>query len=338
MKKVKGNNTRIIYASGSFQGQYGLCDISQNVLEAWPKLNGSKELMEWLKVHPDPTRISLLDSGVFSTWSRGDVVDMDKYSDSIHELLDKKLWSHFVGCDQIPGSPNVMPTQEDVEISAKKTWDNFLYMVEKRNVPADRLIPVFHQNESFHWLKNMVDYHDSMIKSGSKEGLYIGISPANDRTSKQRILWLEQCMPYVTHPDGSARLRWHGFGATSTLFMHRYPWYTCDSTSWLRAGSFGAIKVPMMELKYPHYDSNVQVAMTLRSGESEKHFQGLAKGEQDWIVAYIEKNGFTLEQVAGDGKEGVLSRQTINLRFWKQLEKELNTMDNRWKQPQGTFV
>lgn len=338
MKKAKGNTTRIIYASASFQAQYNLCKISQNILEAWPKLGGSKELIEWLEKNPDPNRIALLDSGVFSTWSRGDKVDMDAYSASILELLKLEQWSHFVGCDRIPASPGVMPTKEDVEASAKETWDNFLYMVEKKNVPADRLIPVFHQNESFHWLKNMVDYHKQMIKSGSKEGLYIGISPANDRTSAQRILWLEQCMPYVTNPDGSAVLRWHGFGATSTQFMHRYPWFSVDSTSWLRCGSFGALKIPQLQLKYPYYDSNLQVAMTQRSGESEKHFNGLSKNEQEQVVKYIEENGFKLEDAQSDGKQGVICRQTINLKFWKKLEAELNTMDNRWKQSQGSFV
>jgi hypothetical protein len=243
-----------------------------------------------------------------------------------------------VGCDKIPGTPNVAPTQEEVKASAKETWDNFLYMVEKKNVPADRLIPVFHQNEDFCWLKNMVDYHKDMIKKGSKEGLYIGISPANDRTSAQRILWLEQCMPYVTNPDGSAVLRWHGFGATSTQFMHRYPWFSVDSTSWLRCGSFGALKIPQSQLKYPHYDSNLQVAMTQRSGESEKHFNGLSKNEQEQIVKYIEENNFKLEDVQSDGKQGVIARQTINLKFWKKLEAELNTMDNRWVKSQGSFV
>lgn len=33
---------KIIFASGSFQGQYDLCKISENILEAWPKLGCMK--------------------------------------------------------------------------------------------------------------------------------------------------------------------------------------------------------------------------------------------------------------------------------------------------------
>jgi hypothetical protein len=252
-------------------------------------------------------------------------------------LKEEKLFSHWVGLDRIPASPGVMPTAEDVEASAQETWNNFMYMVDKGINPC-KLISVFHQNEGFQWLKKLVEFDEQLKKQGRKEGLYIGISPANDRTSAQRILWLEQCMPYVTNSDGSAKIRFHGFGATSTQFMHRYPWFSIDSTSWLRCGSFGALKIPQFQLKYPHYDSNLQVAMTQRSGESEKHFNGLSKNEQEQIVKYIEENNFKLEDVQSDGKQGVIARQTINLKCWKKLEAELNTMDNRWVKSQGSFV
>ena len=331
---------KIIYASGSFQGQYDLCKISENILEAWPKLGCSKELLQWLKEFPDSERVALLDSGVFSSWSKGDEVDIDAYSDDIHRIIDEGTFSHFVGCDVIPGEYGRIPTDTEVEASAKKGWENFLYMVEKKKVPPNRLIHVFHQGERFFWLENLMKYHAALVKSGVKDGLYIGISPANDRTSRQRILWLEECMPYLTNEDGSAKIRFHGFGATSTLFMHRYPWYTCDSTSWLRAGSFGAIKVPDISARNQYYDSNMTVSMTGRSAisQEDKHFLALSPAEKASIVAYIKGSGFTLEQVAGDGKAGVVARQTMNLRYWKQLEAELNMMDNRWKHPQGRFI
>jgi hypothetical protein len=330
------NNTRVIFASASFMGQYQLLDIAQNVLEAWPKLGCAKELLQWLTDHPDKDRVSLLDSGVFSTWSKGDIVDREEYAKF---LLSENLFYAWVGLDKIPGSPGVIPNAAMVEASAQETWDNYMFLVDKGLDPT-RIIPVFHQNEEMKWLEKLVQFNDEVVKSGRKDGLYIGISPANDRTSRQRILWLEECMPYLTNEDGSAKIRFHGFGATSTLFMHRYPWFTCDSTSWLRAGSFGAIRIPDFSLKYPHYDSTISVSMTERSAisQEDKHFLALDSTEKANIVAYIQKNGFALEQVAGDGKAGVIARQTMNLRYWKQLEAELNMMDNCWKHPQGRFI
>ena len=217
----------IIFATASFAAQYQLLDMAENVLEAWPKLKTEKLLTGWLQEHPDPDRVSILDSGVFSTWTLGQDVDIDAYIQYCKD--NDTIWNYRVNCDVIPGSYGEVPTAQQVEDSADKGWKNYMYLIDNGLEPH-RIIHVFHQGEDFKWLKKLMDYNDALVEKGGKP-LYIGLSPANDRTTKQKILWLDMCMPYVTHPDGSAKVRWHGFGVTATKILRRYPFFSADSTS-----------------------------------------------------------------------------------------------------------
>lgn len=208
---------KILFATAAFASQYQLLDYAENILEAWPKAKCEPKLTDWLEENPDPDRIAMLDSGVFSTWTLGQEVPIDDYIKYCKD--NTKLFSVWVNVDVIPGKPGQVPTAQMVDKSAQKGWDNWMYLMDKGLDPA-RVVHVFHQNESFKWLEKLVEYQEKHIKDG-----YIGISPANDRTAHQRMLWLEQVMPYVTHKDGSAKIKFHGFGATSMDILRRYPWY-----------------------------------------------------------------------------------------------------------------
>ena len=86
-----------------------------------------------------------------------------------------------------------------------------------------KVIHVFHQYEDFKWLDKLVKYQE-----------YIGISPANDITVKARIKWLDK----VFHKIKATR-KTHGFGATAKRILYRYPWFSCDSTSWKAPSIYG---------------------------------------------------------------------------------------------------
>jgi len=317
--------------------QYDLLDYCENILEAWPKLPKNSPLLQWLRDNPDPKRLALCDSGVFSTWTLGEEVDIDAYAEFCHENID--IFSAMVGCDVIPGEFGRVPTAQEVDTSAAKGWENYLHMVEDLKLPAHRVIHVFHQGEEIKWLENLMKYNDDHIKAGG-EALYIGLSPANDRTTKQKAMWLDQVMPYITNPDGSAKVRWHGFGVTAVDLLKRYPWFTIDSTSWMRAGAFGAVRVPLLSRKNPYLDSKLIVAVTEATGYSQgnKHYDKMCIQEQKVVCEYLESVGVTIEDVKKDEREGVQARQSANVQFWKRMEKELQTVDNRWKPPQPSFI
>jgi len=278
----------------------------------------------------------MLDSGVFSTWTLGKKVDIDAYAQYCKD--NDEIVTVYVNCDVIPGRYGEIPTAQEVEDSAAKGWDNFMYLIDK-GLPAHRIIHVFHQGEDFKWLEKLMDHNEERVEAG-EEPLYIGLSPANDRTTKQKILWLDQCMPYVTTPDGSAKVKWHGFGVTATKIMRRYPWYTVDSTSWMRAGAYGQLKIPARGEKLPFLDSRLQIALTAGAGisQADKHYGSFSDKEKDAIKKYLKTIDLSIDDVCQDGNEGVRHRQFANIHYWKQMEKELNTLDLRWKKPQETFL
>jgi len=44
---------------------------------------------------------------------------------------------------------------------------------------------------------------------------------------------------HLTNPDGTPKVKVHGFGLTNIQLLFRYPWYSVDSTSWLKDGVNG---------------------------------------------------------------------------------------------------
>jgi len=281
----------------------------------------------------------LLDSAAFSVWTRGLTLDLDEYADYCHQAFEENIVTAAASVDVIPGQYGRVPSQEEVLASASQGWENYLYLVEKRNLPTHKMLHIFHQGEDIKWLETLMKYNDDYVKSGG-EPLYIGLSPANDRTTKQKAMWLDQIMPYITNEDGSPKVKWHGFGVTATSLMRRYPWFTIDSTSWMRAGSFGGLKIPAFAEKRPYLDSKTTIAVTERTGESQgaKHYDNLSPQVQKAIKAYLDIAGSTIEEVKKDEAEGVIARQKVNIHYWKQMEQELQTVDNRWHASQPSFI
>jgi hypothetical protein len=57
----------------------------------------------------------------------------------------------------------------------------------------------------------------------------------------------------LTDPAGNPYVKTHGFGATGQSILLRYPWFSCDSTSWTMAPSYGQVPVPVYENGKPNY-------------------------------------------------------------------------------------
>lgn len=224
-----------------------------------------------------------LDSGAFSAWTKGTDIDIDEYCDFVLKHIN--VIDAVANLDVIPGSWGSKLTKEEVERSAKQGWENYRYML-KRGVPQDKLVHIFHQGEDFKWLRRMAKLP------------YIGLSPANDKTTEQKINWLDRCMRYVTDEDGMPINKWHGFGVTSLKIMLRYPWYSVDSTSWVQGGRTGTIFVPRYRNGQWIYDENSwKVVVSSRSPttkEAGKHINTIPPKQKEVIEHYIHSKGYRL--------------------------------------------
>lgn len=196
----------------------------ENVLisHAFFKKNGSYEKIanNWF-----PENL-IIDSGAFSVWSKNEKIDIDKYLDfclSLKKSVPKTCSLYFVNLDVIPGNFGRKPTQKERENSAQQGWDNMLYL-EKKGL---KVIPVFHQHEDFKWLKKLMSHTD-----------YIGISPANDSSTKSKDNWM--CNVFKLTRD---KIKTHGFAVTGYTQLIKFPFYSADSSSWAAGIRFGRTSV-----------------------------------------------------------------------------------------------
>jgi hypothetical protein len=173
----------------------------------------------------------MLDSGAFSAWTRQVPICLDEYISfcKAHPKVD-----YYVNLDVIPGSPTEQATHTEhlIEGAAEQGWKNFCKMI--RYLPIEKVIPVYHYQESLKWL-------DKILDSGAP---YIGIGFGRAKTTRLRASWLKQIRKHLTGQDGRCIRAVHGFAVTGFDLMKCFPWHSVDSASWVIAGGLGRVFIP----------------------------------------------------------------------------------------------
>lgn len=196
----------------------------KNLLFSYAFIKNPEKLVELIGGNW-PERV-ILDSGAFSMWSKGKAVNLEAYAQfcvRFRELLPKEIELNVVNLDVLPGSWGHVPSKEDIAVSAQKGWDNMVYM-ESLGL---KVIHIFHQHEDFAILDKLKAHSD-----------YIGISPANDVSIKEKLDWLNKV--FLNLKD---TIKTHGFAVTSHKQLLGYPFYSVDSSSWVVAARFGRVAV-----------------------------------------------------------------------------------------------
>lgn len=168
-------------------------------------------------------RWAFVDSGAFSVHTGKAQITQDEYIDYINGVIDDV--DVFAQLDTIPGKFGKPKTEEDYINSANSSWENFLYM-RNRIKDKDKLMPVFHFGEDVKYLKRMLEYVD---EDGDKLS-YIGLSPANDASTQDRMLYLQN-MYDIIHNSSNPNVKTHIYGFTSLNAMSKFPCYSADSIS-----------------------------------------------------------------------------------------------------------
>lgn len=162
------------------------------------------------KLHNLQDRIIFLDSGAFSAMTRKSIIDIDKYADYIKE--NKKELEVYANLDVI-GNPE----------ASKK---NQLYL-EKQGLNP---IPTFHFNSDIKYLKEILKKYDYFALGGLVPIL------KQKKTAEQ---WLDYCWSVISKTKPLPKV--HGFGLSTYWAWQRYPFYSCDGTSWLQPGRYGRV-------------------------------------------------------------------------------------------------
>lgn len=172
------------------------------------------------RIRNDGIRV-FLDSGAYTAFTKGTKIDLQRYIDYCHRNAD--IIEMISVLDEI----NFENTAQAVKVTFKN-----LQEMEKQKLKG--ILPTYHFGEP----TEVIEYYAAHYPYLSLGGL-VGAHP------KQLMLWLDDIWgKYLTNPDGTAKVKVHGFGLTSLPIMTRYPWYSVDSSTWVQWAANGMILLP----------------------------------------------------------------------------------------------
>jgi hypothetical protein len=213
----------------------------------------------------DAGQTIFLDSGAFSMFTKGVDIKLEEYAEYIH--ANKDIWHVVSNLDDTTKTPQI-------------SYDN-QKALESLGCGVQ---PVFHCREDERWLQRYLD-----------EGYdYLFIGGMVPETTKYLTQWLDHIWEnYLINPDGSPRIKVHGFGLTTLSLMFRYPWYSVDSTSWVMASRMGKIFVDL-----PHKIQGVAISdKSPRVKDTDQHYDSLSPSLRQLIDQRFEELGYKADNL-----------------------------------------
>ena len=274
---------------------------------------------------------SFLDSGAFTLRKRATRGNWSFYrSREFREYLE--AYAAFVTKFGVELYANI-----DVIGNAELTYRN-QKLLEKLGI---RPVPVVHFGTNVSWLQRYIDEGHKLIGLGGLVG----------RTTLSAE-WLGRCFELAC--DSSTRLPTvglHGFGIVNYPLLIRFPWWSVDSSAWVKEGGrWGAVFIPHKrrgDFSYSIRPHKVIMAETAASSKSvmdgqsrssNPHWLALNKKEQAIVGEWLERIGVP---VGGKDVEGVVnsdkSRGKANLLFFEWVRKCLPEWPWEFRQTRKGF-
>ena len=125
----------------------------------------------------------MIDSGAFTAWTKDITIDVDKYIEWINKWSDRV--TTFGQIDVIP--PKTAGFKE-IDECCKRTWENYLYMIERVKCP-EKILYTFHFGEPEKWLKQALEYK---LPNGQPMQ-YMAFGGLVGRSTNERISFLNRC-------------------------------------------------------------------------------------------------------------------------------------------------
>lgn len=243
--------------------EQGLVREIPHILESWHYVGKQKYVDE---MRADNAQI-FLDSGAFSAFTLGVKLSVEEYCGYINRNLDIVRKEDGV----------VMASVLDGIGDPLQTYRNQLEMELRGCKP----LPCFHAGEDERYLEHYVRNYE-----------YITLGGMVGSSTKQLSVWLDRMWErYLTDGSGRAKIKVHGFGITAIPLMERYPWYSCDSSSWIQSAAFGSI----VTAEYGPLSVSEKSPARHDAGQ---HVTTLSSIEQDHVLQMLERQGFSYERLS----------------------------------------
>lgn len=290
----------IFYASGNYTDvvlryiiDHDIPLLSSFAYDHWRAR--TNEIMRQRQNTGKPRIPHMLDSGAFTTWAQGSVVDLGKLCDTCKLLLDKSSdvcdWS-FIALDVIPGKVGQAPTKDDMDTACRGSEANYNTML--RQLPGATIIPVFHVGDppwlAQHYLDTGADYIALGMSQAISEGQRVVHAAANARLFGTRKL--------------------HGLAATGTKMLRATGWYSVDSAAWIYSAAMGSIGILVGDRLW-----NIAVSDTSpKTKDFDGHYKTLSRDHREEVRRRIESLGYTVDGLAQSYEQ----RWTWNLEQYRQ--------------------
>lgn len=266
-----------------------------------------------------------LDSGAHSLYTKKAMrVDTEKDAEEFYN--SREFWAYLDDyAEFIKQHKHAIDYYANVDIifSPKHSWEAQQYLVEQHGLWP---VPVVHHGAELIWIKKYLNAGHDLIGLG---GL------GQEAKKIQYFEWADRVYSFLC--PGPKRLpivRTHGFAMTSWELLTRYPWWSVDSASWVKAGGFGKIFVPhrrkgKADFSLRPYGINAGVlspcGVAFRRERIHK-VQPVSKAEAAAIMAWLEEIDVPLGSVDENDEMvewGVCShhaaRKIANLRYFEAL-------------------
>ena len=168
-----------------------------------------------------------LDSGAFSAFTQGAWISPREYARFIrqnHDLIELAANLDVIGRghEQVSYS-NLRIMQKLLE------YDGLSHLIK----------PVHHLRDDDDWLRRYLGEGHDFICLG-------GLVPESAQNQRR---WLDHVWArYLTKPDGTPKVKVHGFGLANRKLIFRYPWHSVYSTSWVHISRNGGV---VLDFKFP---------------------------------------------------------------------------------------
>lgn len=212
-----------------------------------------------------------IDSGAFSAYTLGVKLDVKEYCEYIKRNTDIIRYEDGI----------MMASVLDGIGDPLLTYQNQLEM----EFYGVRPLPCFHSGEDVRYLDWYVANYE-----------YITLGGMVGASSKQLMVWLDRMWDkHLLDGAGRPKVKVHGFGITAIPIMQAYPWYSCDSSSWIQTAAFGNVLAP--ELGTIATQLSVSGKSPARH-DAGQHVTTLSEIEQDHVLQLLERQGFTYERLS----------------------------------------
>jgi len=241
-----------------------------------------KKTIKWK--HEGFCRWLFIDSGAFSIHTGKAHTTVDEYIEFLNSIDDDI--DVFAQLDTIPGKFGQPKSKQDYEESARRSWENFLYMRERVKSPH-KLMPVFHYGESFDALNNMLEWRDENGQALD----YVGISPANDSSQAEKNTYLNEVANLIA-ASSNPNVKTHLYGMTSLDALSKYKCYSADSISHRLISGYAKILSPTFGV--------ISVSDKTRTNKSKSNMSFLQLADESNIKVLeseLAECNFTIEDI-----------------------------------------